>query len=108
MVSTLLKKITLHNSSFQKSKHQFLKHVETAKHFSFGAPSPHFRLVEVAVFLDRSAHGGHLTEVGHQGRPVSDAEGATVDRGTAGVGREGEVGGNPEDRREEPWDLKLH
>ena len=47
----------------------------------------------------KSAHGGHLTEVGHQGRPVSDAEGAAVDRGTTGVGREGEVGGDPEDGR---------
>ena len=54
------------------------------------------RLAEVAVFLHRSAHGGHLAEVGHQGRPVSSAEGTAVDSGTAGVGREGEVGGDPE------------
>ena len=56
----------------------------------------HPRLAEVAVFLHRSAHGDHLAEVGHQGRPVSSAEGSAVDSGTAGVGREGEVGGDPE------------
>ena len=69
----------------------------------------HPRLAEVAVFLHRSAHGGHLAEVGHQGRPVSGAEGSAVDSGTAGVGREGEVGGDPEIfddfGMEEPWKI---
>mmetsp|Transcript_65578 Transcript_65578/g.143823 ORF Transcript_65578/g.143823 Transcript_65578/m.143823 type:complete len:275 (-) Transcript_65578:337-1161(-) len=61
-------------------------------------------LAEVAVFLHRSAHGGHLAEVGHQGRPVSGAEGSAVDSGTAGVGREGEVGGDPGHRGDEACD----
>ena len=44
---------------------------------------------------------GHLTEVGHQGRPVADAQGTRVHGLPAGAGREGEVGGNPGDGGDE-------
>ena len=52
--------------------------------------------VEVAILLHCRAHRGHLAEVGHQRRPVAGAQGSTVHRSTAGVGREGQVGGNPQ------------
>ena len=48
-----------------------------------------------------ASHCGHLTEVGHQGRPVADAQGTRVHGLPAGAGREGEVGGNPGDGGDE-------
>ena len=44
---------------------------------------------------------GHLTEVGHQGRPVADAQGTRVHGLPARAGREGEVGGDPGDGGDE-------
>ena len=52
----------------------------------------------------RSSCGRHLTKVRHEGRPVSRAEGARVDGGTTGVGREGEVRGDPGDGGDETRD----
>ena len=49
----------------------------------------------------RTSHGRHLPKVRHQGRPVSRAQGARVDRSATGVGREGEVRGDPTDGGDE-------
>ena len=55
----------------------------------------------------RSSCGRHLAKVRHEGRPVSRAEGTRVDGGTTGVGREGEVRGDPSDGGDETRDTSA-
>ena len=61
-------------------------------------------LAEVAVRPGGSAHGCDLAEVGHKSGEVTSTERTVVDSLATGVGRKGQVRGDPADGRDEACD----